>query len=168
VRAGVIGEIAADSRPEIEQILIRGRDGIGEGRFELEMYFIRKRIENAVRARAINDFYVCSLSCRSVIYKGLFKAEQLTAFYPDLLDKRFISSYAIFHQRFSTNTAPAWHLAQPFRMIAHNGEINTLKGNINFMRSHEATFRCEAFAGFEADVVPVIPENTSDTGALDS
>ncbi len=168
VRSEVIGEIANESRPEIEQILIAGKDGVDEPRFELEMYFIRKRIEKAVRARAINDFYICSLSCRSIIYKGLFKAEQLTAFYPDLLDKRFISSYALFHQRFSTNTAPAWHLAQPFRMIAHNGEINTLKGNINFMRSHEDTFHCDAFEGFEDDIVPVIPENTSDTGALDS
>ncbi|MEK6745932.1 MAG: glutamate synthase large subunit [Pseudomonadota bacterium] len=178
VHAEVIGEIAADSRPEIEQILIShslplslqggGLGGDDEERFELELFAIRKRIEKAVRAKAINDFYICSLSCRSLIYKGLFKAEQLTAFYPDLLDERFISSYAIIHQRFSTNTAPAWHLAQPFRMIAHNGEINTLKGNINFMRSHEATFRCEAFQGFEDDIVPVIPDNTSDTGALDS
>ena len=168
VRSDVIGEIANESRPEIEQILIAGKDGGDESRFELEMYFIRKRIEKAVRARAINDFYICSLSCRSIIYKGLFKAEQLTAFYPDLLDKRFVSSYALFHQRFSTNTAPAWHLAQPFRMIAHNGEINTLKGNINFMRSHEDTFHCDAFDGYEDDIVPVIPENTSDTGALDS
>lgn len=168
VKADVIGEIAADSRPEIEQILIAAKPGVDEARFELEMYFIRKRIENAVRAKAINDFYICSLSCRSIIYKGLFKAEQLTAFYPDLLDERFVSSFAIFHQRFSTNTAPAWHLAQPFRMIAHNGEINTVKGNINFMRSHEATFSCEAFKGFEDDLLPVIPDNTSDTGALDS
>ena len=179
VKADVIGEIANDSRPEIEQILITppfispasGGDRGGEAdeaRFELELYFIRKRIENAVRAKAINDFYISSLSCRSLIYKGLFKAEQLTEFYPDLLDERFVSSYAIFHQRFSTNTAPAWHLAQPFRMIAHNGEINTVKGNINFMRSHEATFHCEDFKGFEQDLVPVIPDNTSDTGALDS
>jgi glutamate synthase (NADPH/NADH) large chain len=168
VCAEVIGEIASESRPEIEQILIAGKDGIDEERFELELYFIRKRIENAVRLRAINDFYICSLSCRSLIYKGLFKAEQLTAFFPDLLNEAFISSYAIFHQRFSTNTAPAWHLAQPFRILAHNGEINTLKGNVNFMRSHEATFHCESFAGFEDDLLPVIPDNTSDTGALDS
>jgi glutamate synthase (NADPH) large chain len=167
VRADVIGEIASDSRPEIEQILIAGTKHIDESRFELELYFIRKRIEKAVRNAAINDFYICSLSCRSIIYKGLFKAEQLTAFYPDLLDARFTSSYAIFHQRFSTNTAPAWHLAQPFRMLAHNGEINTLRGNINFMRSHEATFSCDAFKGHEDDVVPVIPDHTSDTGALD-
>jgi len=168
VCADIIGEIAADSRPEIEQILISGKEGIDEERFELELYIIRKRIEKTVRANAINDFYICSLSCRNVIYKGLFKAEQLTAFYPDLLSEKFISAYAIIHQRFSTNTAPAWHLAQPFRMIAHNGEINTLKGNVNFMRSHEATFSCETFKGFEEDIVPVIPDNTSDTGALDS
>jgi glutamate synthase (NADPH) large chain len=168
VHADVIGEIAADSRPEIEQILISAKEGTTEALFERDLYVIRKRIEKAVRARAINDFYICSLSCRSIIYKGLFKAEQLTAFYPDLLDERFTSSYAIFHQRFSTNTAPAWHLAQPFRMIAHNGEINTLKGNINFMRSHEATFHTEVFAGYEEDIIPVIPDNTSDTGALDS
>ncbi|NBX04254.1 MAG: glutamate synthase large subunit, partial [Alphaproteobacteria bacterium] len=168
VCAEVIGDIASESRPEIEQILIAGKDGVDEARFELELFFIRKRIENAVRERAINDFYICSLSNRSVIYKGLFKAEQLTAFYPDLLNPAFVSSYAIFHQRFSTNTAPAWHLAQPFRMIAHNGEINTLKGNVNFMRSHEATFHCDAFKGFETDVLPVIPDNTSDTGALDT
>ncbi len=168
VRADVIGEIASDSRPEIEQILIAGNDSKDEATFELELYVIRKRIEKAIRAAAINDFYICSLSCRSIIYKGLFKAEQLTAFYPDLLDERFTSSYAIFHQRFSTNTAPAWHLAQPFRMLAHNGEINTLRGNINSMRSHEATFSCDNFKGFEDDVVPVIPDNTSDTGALDS
>ncbi len=165
INAKVIGEIANDSRPEIEQILIAGTD---KEQFELDLFILRRRIEKAVAARGIQDFYICSLSSRSIIYKGLFKAEQLTEFYPDLLSPEFISNYAIFHQRFSTNTAPAWHLAQPFRILAHNGEINTLKGNINFMRSHEATMQCEAFAGFEDDLRPVIPDNTSDTGALDA
>jgi len=168
VNPGVIGEIAADSRPEIEQILIAGRDRQPEQDFERELYLVRRRIEKSVHARAINDFYICSLSARSVIYKGLFKAEQLTEFYPDLNDARFISSYAIFHQRFSTNTAPAWHLAQPFRILAHNGEINTLKGNINFMKSHEATMSSPHFHGVEEDLRPVIASNTSDTGALDA
>ena len=168
VVAEVIGDIAAESRPEIEQVIIAGRPEVDEARLERDLYLIRRRIENAVRAKAIGDFYICSLSARSIIYKGLFKAEQLTEFYPDLRDERFISNFAIFHQRFSTNTAPAWHLAQPFRVLAHNGEINTLRGNVNFMRSHEATFTCDAFAGVEADLVPVIPDNTSDTGALDS
>ncbi len=168
VDSAIIGEIANDSRPEIEQIILAGKEGMDTARLELELYFIRRRIEKSVRARAITDFYICSLSCRSIIYKGLFKAEQLTGFYPDLLDERFISNFAIFHQRFSTNTAPAWHLAQPFRVLAHNGEINTLKSNVNFMKSHEATFSCAAFKGFEEDIVPVIPDNTSDTGALDA
>ena len=168
VVSDVIGDIASESRPEIEQIIIAGDAKKDAARFELELYFIRRRIEHAVRARAISDFYICSLSSRSIIYKGLFKAEQLTEFYPDLLDARFISNFAVFHQRFSTNTAPAWHLAQPFRVLAHNGEINTLRGNVNFMRSHEATFSSPLFDGFENDVVPVIPDNTSDTGALDS
>ena len=77
------------------------------------------------------------MSCRSLIYKGMFLAEQLTAFYPDLLDERFVSNFAIYHQRYSTNTFPTWQLAQPFRVLAHNGEINTLKGNLNWMKAHE-------------------------------
>jgi glutamate synthase (NADPH/NADH) large chain len=168
VNPSVIGEIAADSRPEIEQIMIAGQENMSEPDFERALFLVRRRIEKAVYARSINDFYICSLSGRSVIYKGLFKAEQLTEFYPDLLDVRFTSAYAIFHQRFSTNTAPAWHLAQPFRLLAHNGEINTLKGNSNFMKSHEATMSCDAFKGVEDDLRPVIPDNTSDTGALDA
>lgn len=168
VAAEVIGDIAAESRPEIEQVIITGSAPYDAAKTERDLYLIRRRIEKTVRANAITDFYICSLSSRSIIYKGLFKAEQLTAFYPDLNDARFISNFAVFHQRFSTNTAPAWHLAQPFRVLAHNGEINTLRGNVNFMRSHEATFTCPAFAGVEEDLVPVIPEHTSDTGALDA
>lgn len=168
VVAEVIGDIAAESRPEIEQVIMAVRTPGEAAQTERDFYLIRRRIEKAVRALAITDFYVCSLSARAIIYKGLFKAEQLTAFYPDLNDERFISNFAIFHQRFSTNTAPAWHLAQPFRVLAHNGEINTLRGNMNFMRSHEATFTCPAFKGVEDDLVPVIPEHTSDTGALDA
>ena len=168
VNPSVMGEVAADSRPEIEQILISGDDKISEEDFERNLFIVRRSIEKSVQAKAINDFYICSLSGRSLIYKGLFKAEQLTEFYPDLSSPEFISNYAIFHQRFSTNTAPAWHLAQPFRVLAHNGEINTLKGNINFMRSHEATMYCKEFKGHEEILRPVIPDNTSDTGALDA
>ena len=90
-----------------------------------------------------------------MIYKGLFLAEQLAVFYPDLQDERFVSSFAIFHQRYSTNTLPSWRLAQPFRMLAHNGEINTLRGNVNWMKSHETRMVAEAFGdlqrGREAD-----------------
>src|SRR3546814_361183 len=110
---------------------------VDDVQFEVDLYIIRRRIEKAVGAENITDFYICSLSCRSVIYKGLFLAEQLTAFYPDLLDDRFVSSFAVYHQRYSTNTFPTWRLAQPFRVLAHNGEINTLLGNANWMKSHE-------------------------------
>ena len=168
ISPSVIGETANDSRPEIEQIIIGTHAHDTEEAFERDLYVIRRRIEKAVSERAIHDCYVCSLSCRSIIYKGLFKAEQLAEFYPDLKDDRFVSNYIIFHQRFSTNTDPAWNLAQPFRVLAHNGEINTLKGNVNFMRSHEMTLQCEALKGFEEDIRPVINTGLSDTGMLDN
>ena len=108
-----------------------------EETFERELYVIRRRIEKAAQAASINDLYLASLSCRSIIYKGMMLAEQVAVFYPDLMDERFESAFAIYHQRYSTNTFPQWWLAQPFRMLAHNGEINTLKGNVNWMKSHE-------------------------------
>ena len=119
-------------------------------------------------AENINDFYICSLSCRSVIYKGMFLAEQLTAFYPDLLDDRFVSNFAIYHQRYSTNTFPTWRLAQPFRVIAHNGEINTLLGNINWMKSHETRMDDTVLRGYVDDIKPVIQGGSSDSAALDA
>ena len=88
-------------------------------------------------AAGITGLYIASLSCRSIIYKGMMLAEQVADFYPDLMDERFKVAFAIYHQRYSTNTFPQWWLAQPFRMLAHNGEINTLKGNVNWMKSHE-------------------------------
>jgi glutamate synthase (NADPH/NADH) large chain len=139
VDVSVIGEKAQRTRPEIEQIMIAGPmpEAQDMAEFEKELYLIRRRIEKKVVAAQINDFYVCSLSCRSIIYKGLFLAESLSVFYPDLTDDRFESRVAIFHQRYSTNTFPQWWLAQPFRTLAHNGEINTIRGNKNWMKSHE-------------------------------
>ena len=127
----MIGDKAITTRPEIEQIVIGADEGEDEEEVERELFIIRRRIEKRVLAEHIADFYICSLSSRSIIYKGLFLAEQLSTFYPDLQDERFVSNFAIFHQRYSTNTWPSWKLAQPFRMIAHNGEINTLRGNVN-------------------------------------
>ena len=136
--SSVIGEKANATRPEIEQIMIANSVGTTEEQFEIDLYVIRRRIEKAALAEhRSRTFYICSLSCRSVIYKGMFLAEQLTSFYPDLLDERFVSNFAIYHQRYSTNTFPTWRLAQPFRVLAHNGEINTLKGNVNWMKAHE-------------------------------
>ena len=168
VNTSVIGAKANATRPEIEQIMIHGDPTLSDDAFERQLYIIRRRIERRVAAAAINDFYICSLSCRSIIYKGMFLAEQLTAFYPDLLDDLFVSNFAIFHQRYSTNTFPTWRLAQPFRTLAHNGEINTLKGNVNWMKSHENRMASEALGEFAEDIKPVIQPGSSDSAALDA
>jgi len=169
VDISVIGEKASRTRPEIEQIMIANTKGVDEESFERELYLIRRRVEKAVRAAEVHGFYICSLSCRSIIYKGLFLAEQLATFYPDLKDERFISAFALFHQRYSTNTFPQWWLAQPFRMIAHNGEINTIRGNTNWMKSHEIRMaNHEAFGDHQDDIKPVIPTGASDSAALDA
>ncbi|MEJ6396439.1 glutamate synthase large subunit [Yoonia sp. 208BN28-4] len=163
-----LGDKANATRPEIEQILIRNEKGLSEEAFERELYIIRRRIEKAVTAAGIAGFYCCSLSCRSIIYKGMMLAEQVAEFYPDLMDERFESAFAIYHQRYSTNTFPQWSLAQPFRMLAHNGEINTLKGNVNWMRSHEIRMASGAFGDSAEDIKPIIPSGASDSSALDS
>lgn len=168
VHVACLGDKANATRPEIEQILIRNEKDIDEEQFERELYIIRRRIEKAVKAASISDFYFCSLSCRSIIYKGMMLAEQVAEFYPDLLDERFKSAFAIYHQRYSTNTFPQWSLAQPFRMLAHNGEINTLKGNVNWMRSHEIRMASGAFGDMAEDIKPIIPSGASDSSALDS
>ncbi|MFQ5438870.1 MAG: glutamate synthase large subunit, partial [Paracoccaceae bacterium] len=116
----------------------------------------------------VSGFYICSLSCRSVIYKGMMLAEQVAEFYPDLKDERFESAFAIYHQRYSTNTFPQWWLAQPFRMLAHNGEINTLKGNLNWMKSHEIRMASKSFGDHAEDIKPIVPVGSSDSAALDA
>ncbi len=168
VDVSVLGEKANATRPEIEQILISNIKGVDEETFERELYVIRRRIEKAAAAAQIAGMYVCSLSCRSVIYKGMMLAEQVAVFYPDLMDERFISAFAIYHQRYSTNTFPQWWLAQPFRMLAHNGEINTLKGNLNWMKSHEIRMASEFLGEHSEDIKPIVASGSSDSAALDS
>lgn len=162
-----LGEKANATRPEIEQILISNSKGVDEDTFERELYVIRRRIEKAALAANITELYIASLSCRSIIYKGMMLAEQVAVFYPDLLDERFESAFALYHQRYSTNTFPQWWLAQPFRMLAHNGEINTLKGNLNWMKSHEIRMASASFGDFAEDIKPIIPGGASDSAALD-
>ena len=170
VDVSVIGRKAQETRPEIEQIMIAGphADAADTAEFEKELYLVRRRIEKRIIAAQIQGFYICSLSCRSIIYKGLFLAQSLSVFYPDLLDPRFESRVAIFHQRYSTNTFPQWWLAQPFRCLAHNGEINTIRGNKNWMLSHEIKMAATAFGEHSEDIKPVIPAGASDTAALDA
>ncbi|MEM7743846.1 MAG: glutamate synthase large subunit [Pseudomonadota bacterium] len=168
VDISVLGQKANATRPEIEQILIANRKGVDADTFERELYVIRRRIEKAAAENQVGGLYLCSLSCRSVIYKGMMLAEQVAEFYPDLMDKRFISAFAIYHQRYSTNTFPQWWLAQPFRMLAHNGEINTLKGNLNWMRSHEIRMASNFFGELAEDIKPIVPQGSSDSAALDA
>ena len=162
-----LGEKANATRPEIEQILITNSKGVDEETFERELYVIRRRIEKAAVAAGVADLYIASLSCRSIIYKGMMLAEQVAVFYPDLMDERFESAFAIYHQRYSTNTFPQWWLAQPFRMLAHNGEINTLKGNLNWMKSHEIRMASAFFGELAEDIKPIVPGGASDSAALD-
>ncbi|MBI5939366.1 MAG: glutamate synthase large subunit, partial [Caulobacterales bacterium] len=168
VDTSVIGEKANATRPEIEQFMLSPPPGMDGEALERALFLCRKRIEKRVAASAINDFYICSLSARSLIYKGMFLAQNIDDFYPDLRDARFAAAVAIFHQRYSTNTFPQWRLAQPFRMLAHNGEINTLKGNSNWMKSHEIRMAAQAFGDFGDDIKPVIQPSGSDSAALDN
>jgi glutamate synthase (NADPH/NADH) large chain len=168
INVEVIGEKANATRPEIEQIMIWNAKGTEKAEFERDLYVIRRRIENRALVDQLPVLYFCSLSCRSIIYKGMFLAESLTDFYPDLLDERFVSRFAIYHQRYSTNTFPTWKLAQPFRMLAHNGEINTVTGNINWMKSHETRLSDPALDPYMDSIKPVIQAGGSDTATLDN
>ena len=166
VKVSCLGEKANLTRPEIEQILISNSKEVEEETFERELYVIRRRIEK--QALGMKDLYIASLSCRSIIYKGMMLAEQVAEFYPDLQDERFQSTFAIYHQRYSTNTFPQWWLAQPFRMLAHNGEINTFKGNLNWMKSHEIRMAGATFGNYAEDIKPIISAGSSDSAALDA
>jgi glutamate synthase domain-containing protein 2/glutamate synthase domain-containing protein 1/glutamate synthase domain-containing protein 3 len=165
-----IGSNARSVEPSVMQIFV----GLGEvepHRFELMLFLARKRAEKAIRVDQLagNEiFYVCSLSSRTILYKGMLLSEQLDTFFPELADERLVSAIAFVHQRYSTNTFPTWDLAQPFRYVAHNGEINTLRGNINRMRARTALFEHPELGGAFEDLDPVIIEGSSDTACLDN
>ena len=163
-----LGERASATRPEIEQIMMAAPEDLSGEALERAMFLCRRRIEKRVDEAHLGDFYLCSFSAKTLIYKGMFRAESVDDFYTDLKDPDFTSSVAIFHQRFSTNTFPEWRLAQPFRMLAHNGEINTLRGNINWMKSHEIRMAATTFGDDARDVKPVIQPRGSDSAALDN
>jgi glutamine amidotransferase class II-like protein/glutamate synthase-like protein len=142
-----------------------------EMRFERKLYVIRKRIEHAVDGMPLPDrsqFYIPSLSSRTLIYKGMLTASQIEPMFPDLADPDFESALALVHQRFSTNTFPSWPLAHPYRFIAHNGEINTLRGNINWMKAREALLESDVLGDDLKKVLPIIREGGSDTAIFDN
>ncbi|WP_254600836.1 glutamate synthase large subunit [Caulobacter sp. S45] len=168
IDSSVLGERAAAVRPEIEQIMLAAPQDMDGEQLERALYLCRRRIEQRVEQVHLNGFYICSLSAKSLIYKGMFRCGDVDGFYPDLCDPRFEAAVAIFHARYSTNTFPEWRLAQPFRMLAHNGEINTVRGNINWMKSHEIRMAADAF-GEHGDIVkPVVRPGGSDSAALDN
>jgi glutamate synthase (NADPH) large chain len=159
-----IGEAAKSVEPLFRQVLIACGD-------ERKLFLIRKRVEKAVRESDIpqrNYFYISSLSARTVIYKGMLSADQIETYFPDLADSAVESALAVVHQRFSTNTFPSWPLAHPFRYVSHNGEINTLLGNKNWMKAREAQFASELFGDDIKDLLPVIGEGGSDSAMLDN
>ena len=166
INPSVLGKTADQSRPEIAQVIFKKNEDLKTNDLERDLFETRKKIEKIARESQLKEFYICSFSSRSIVYKGMFLAEMLSEFYPDLNDKKLTSRFAVFHQRYSTNTFPSWDLAQPFRTLAHNGEINTLKGNINWMKIHEQDMSSSLFKNVK-DLKPVI-RSSSDSGALDN
>ena len=168
--SSTIGRNARSVEPRVMQVFV-GQGETETDKFELMLYLARKRAENAIRNGQLSGnemFYVCSLSSRTILYKGMLLSEQLNTFFPELDDERLVSAIAFVHQRYSTNTFPTWDLAQPFRYVAHNGEINTLRGNINRMRARTALFAHLDLADGVSDLDPVIIEGSSDTACLDN
>ena len=178
-----IGPTARRVEPVIRQIFIgrqapltpaSGERGRGEGddlAFERKLYVIRKQVENAVRASDIGQrgmFYVPSLSYKTIIYKGMLMSEQIPRYYPDVTDPAVETALAMVHSRFSTNTFPSWPLAHPYRMISHNGEINTLRGNVNWMHARQSMFRSRLFGDDIRKILPVIDESGSDSAMFDN
>ncbi len=172
VNLDALGEWAISLRPYIAQAFIGRPPALAPGDpFERSLYLVRKRATQLCWAESITNFYIASLSSRTIVYKGLFMAPQLANFYVDVADPDFETALAVFHQRYSTNTFPTWERAQPFRLLCHNGEINTLRGNINWMRAREADLVRSArpyFGDAVGYLPPVISERGSDSAMLDN
>jgi glutamate synthase domain-containing protein 2/glutamate synthase domain-containing protein 1/glutamate synthase domain-containing protein 3 len=169
VRPDCLGNMAVSVMPFMAQIFVTF-EGIKPDALELKLYIVRKCIERAAKKQglSIDDLYFASFSSKTIIYKGMFVAPQFDYFYPDLTDPDFKSSLALIHQRYSTNTFPSWPLAQPFRCIAHNGEINTLRGNINKMTAREKTLNAAIFGNNISKLLPIIEPAMSDSGVFDN
>ncbi|MGD9940453.1 MAG: glutamate synthase large subunit [Clostridia bacterium] len=166
----VLGDRGAASLPRIRQAAFARPDGLSGVDFERKLFVLRKLLESEARAAgfSIDEFSIPSLSSRTIIYKGMFVASQFASFYPDLGRRDFCSPFAIVHQRYSTNTFPSWPLAQPFRMVAHNGEINTLRKNVNAMRARQATLASPLFGPDIAKLYPIVDNAGSDSAMFDN
>src|SRR5262245_20009229 len=167
-----LGESVKPTEPKHMQVFIgRGKKKMSDDEFERRLYILRKSISNAIyrrRERRTSGYYPVSISCRTVIYKGMFLADQLGTYYPDLHDPDFESALALVHQRFSTNTFPTWSLAHPYRYIAHNGEINPLRGNVNWLAARQASVSSPLFGKDINKLWPISYEGQSDTACFDN
>src|SRR6476660_6411325 len=167
-----LGESVKPTEPVHLQVFIgRSKKIRSEVEFERRLYILRKSISNAIytrKERRLSGYYPVSISCRTVVYKGMFLADQLGTYYPDLRHEDFASALALVHQRFSTNTFPAWSLAHPYRMIAHNGELNTLRGNVNWMAARQASVASDLFGDDISKLWPISYEGQSDTACFDN
>jgi glutamate synthase (NADPH) large chain len=171
VNGDAIGREARASQPYIEQLFIGRPDGLDEDAFERLLYRVRRRTENEICASEIEEkdtFYIPSCSCRTIIYKGLMLAPQIEKFYFELANPLVTSALALIHQRFSTNTFPSWKLAHPYRYVAHNGEINTIRGNVSWMNARQSVLETPLFGDKISDLYPVVVPGGSDSGSLDN
>ncbi|WP_306053182.1 glutamate synthase large subunit [Natronococcus wangiae] len=166
-----LGQTALGSEPDVRQVAVAPADDVSEEAFDRRLYVARRALESEIERRDLDGtdrFYVCSLDSKTIVYKGLLKGEQVAAYYPDLTDERVESTFAMVHERFSTNTLGAWHLAHPYRNIIHNGEFNTIRGNINWMRARETDIESDVLEDLEA-VKPIIDDpDQSDTASVDN
>ena len=164
-----LGEGVKAAEPVVRMVLVgKGDHTAGQQDFERKLFVIRKQSETQVPAGAEKDFYVPSLSSRTLVYKGMLLADQVGVYYRDLADPRLVSALAMVHQRFSTNTFPSWRLAHPFRMISHNGEINTLRGNLNWMRARRMALSSAVLGADLAKLFPLVAEGQSDSACFDN
>jgi len=171
IDGSAIGRVARNSQPYIEQIFIRRGPDMTEDQLERKLYVVRKRAEIEIAHSEIPDksfFYVPSLSCRTIVYKGLLLAPQIARFYGELSDPDVMSALCLVHQRFSTNTFPSWQLAHPYRYIAHNGEINTLKGNVNWMYARQSILASPMFGDDIKKLFPIVTPGGSDSASFDN
>jgi glutamate synthase domain-containing protein 2/glutamate synthase domain-containing protein 1/glutamate synthase domain-containing protein 3 len=171
IDGGAIGRVARVSQPYIEQIFVGRAKGMNETQLERKLYLARKRAEIEIGASNVVEkefFYVPSFSARTIVYKGLLLAPQIAHFYPELSDPEVVSALCLVHQRFSTNTFPTWQLAHPFRYVAHNGEINTLRGNVNWMQARQSVLASPLFGDEIKRLFPIIQPGGSDSAAFDN
>ncbi|XP_062189316.1 ferredoxin-dependent glutamate synthase, chloroplastic [Phragmites australis] len=165
----VVGRYAKETMPNIQQIFVKVAKEENADDIERELYICRKLIERAAKSASwADELYFCSLSSRTIVYKGMLRSEVLGQFYLDLQNELYRSPFAIYHRRYSTNTSPRWPLAQPMRLLGHNGEINTIQGNLNWMRSREATIQSPVWRGREHEIRPFGDPKASDSANLDS